>query len=990
LSPASTREDHDERRQLTLVFSDLAGSTGLSRALDPEDMRDLLKAYQSTCAEIAERWGGYVAQYLGDGILIYFGYPTAHENDAQRAVSAAFEMTQKVPLIRTPQSSRPLEVRVGVDTGRTVLTAVGTGHRREKLAVGKAPNVAARIQAMAPLNAVVVSDSTMRLINGFFECEKLKEIGGEYGMGTLHRVIRPTGALRAIDAAARIGLTQFVGRSFELAALQGLWARVVEGTSGSVLIEGSPGIGKSRLVKELKEHVAQSGARVVEWNCTWDGRGTALRPVAEALARAVDSKDGDTADESLQKLERGFPELSSPNQEAVWLLGSLLSGKLDRRLGDTTAQSVRKKTLETIVRLLQKISAEQQLLLVVEDLHWADPSTLELIGMVLEGLRKEPFLLVLTARPEFRFPLPAVGGLRLAPLPAADVERMIRDVARDAELPADILETIVSRSDGLPLFVEELTRVVVESGALSPLEIPLKLEESITARLDRASMPVAQRGSVIGMSFGFEMIRSLVDTTEAELLTNLQELVKADLLTVTGEGPNAQWKFKHAMIQHAAYSSLSLKVRPQLHRRIADALAARFPKVVETEPEVLANHLEQAGDVDAATQHFKRAGYLALSRAATREAINHFRHALELVPKLPDQARAETELALQRGLAPAEMAIKGWASPEAEAACERARDLCNELGDRNRLQQALWGIWAARFLRGNLDSTLEAAQKVLEFGEMSALPKDKVFGHHAMGFTCYFRGELLEAQHHAERGILLYDLDQEREIVSEQQLSSTVAMRAFSAASLWLLGRRADAEREILAAEELTRQLKNPPNTAFFLSFAAYLPFYDGDHKKVLSVTEEMLRLSEHEGYLLWIGVAKVYRGWARAGLGAVAAGLDEVRNGVELFRKTGSELTTVQMSLALAQTLRRAGKADEALTVLDAAQTYAKSHAEHLLESELYRVRAEILLEKPSVDEASVDTALTRALEIAKAQGARPLERRAEETRALLGNLER
>jgi class 3 adenylate cyclase/predicted ATPase len=986
----ATPEDQDERRQLTLVFSDLAGSTGLSRALDPEDMRDLLKAYQSTCAEIAERWGGYVAQYLGDGILIYFGYPVAHENDAQRAVSAAFEMTQKVPLLRTPQSLRPLEVRVGVDTGRTVLTAVGTGQRREKLAVGTAPNVAARIQAIAPLNTVVISDSTMQLIHGFFECEKFKEVGGADPMGTLHRVVRPTGASRAIDAATAIGLTPLVGRSFELAALHGLWARTVEGTSGSVLIEGSPGIGKSRLVKALKEHVAKGGARVVEWNCTEDGRGTALRPVVDALARMVESSDADDADERLRKLERGFPELSSPNQEAVWLLASLLSGKLDPRLRDTTAQTVRKKTLDTVVHLLQKMSSVKPLVLVVEDLHWADPSTLELVGLVLDGLRKARFLLVLTARPEFRSPFFSVGGLRLAPLAAPDVERMIRDVARDAALPADVFETIATRSEGLPLYVEELTRAVLESGVLSPLEIPRKLEESITARLDRSSMPVAQRGSVIGMSFSYEMIRRIADTTEADLLRDLQELVKADLLTVTGEAPNSQWTFKHAMVKDAAYSSLSLKVRPQLHRRIANELKDHFPKVVETEPEVLANHLEQAGDVEEAAKHFKHAGYLALSRAANLEAIDHFRHALGLVPKLAEQVRAETELTLQRGLAPAEMAIKGWASPEAEAACERARDLCNELGDRDRLQQALWGIWAARFLRGNLDSTLEAAQQVLEFGDTSVRSKDKVFGHHAMGFTRYFRGELLEAEHHAERGIALFDLDQEREIVAEQQLSSTVAMRAFSAASLWLLGRRSDAEREILTAEELTRQLKNPPNTAFYLSFAAYLPFYDGNHEKVLSVTEEMLKLSEEGGFRLWIAVAKVYRGWARAGLGAVAAGLDEVRSGVDLFRGTGSELTTVQMSFALAQTFQRAGRRDEALGVLDEAQAYATSHAEHLLESELYRLRAEIMLEAPAVDLPAAEASLKRAVEIAKAQGARPLERRADETRALLVKHER
>jgi predicted ATPase len=533
---------------------------------------------------------------------------------------------------------------------------------------------------------------------------------------------------------------------------------------------------------------------------------------------------------------------------------------------------------------------------------------------------------------------------------------------------------------------------------LRPLEarhVPSTIQGSLSARLDRLadSKRVAVVASALGHSFSYEMIRAVADASESELQAHLSRLVEADLLQVVGKPPDAHWTFRHALIREAASASTLTRDRRALHARIARVLLERFPDVARNEPEVVAQHFEQGALPGPAVDHYRLAGERALARAANREAIEHLRRAIELLSSLPEQQRLRLELGLQLLLFPALAAIKGWASVDVEVACRRARELCETLGDQDNLLAAVWGIWTNHFLRGNLNPAVVVAGQVLEMAVSSKAPMLLVLGHHAMGFTRYFRGELLEATRHAEEGILLFDLEQERLIVRSFQFSSTVALRVFRAAALWLLGDARESQREFAEAEAFTRSLDHAPSTAFFLSFANYLGLYANNPTRVLATATEMLRLAEGEGFKLWIGVAMVYRGWARAGLGELEAGLEETRQGLELFRKTDSTLTMVHMLVALAQTLQRAGRNEEALQALREGRTHAESHAEHLLEPELYRLEAEHLLEPELYrleaelllasggDEKAAELALKRAIELARTQRAATLEHRAADS---------
>ncbi|HEX6271992.1 MAG TPA: AAA family ATPase, partial [Polyangiaceae bacterium] len=585
-----------ELRRLTIMCPDLIGSTRLAQTLEPEVWHELLAHYQRECVKVIERWGGNVAQHTGDGIFVYFGYPTTFEDDARRAVGAALEITRVVPLLQTPAGIPPLGVRVGVDSGPTVVGTIGSGRRRENLAVGSVPNLASHIEKRAHRNGVVVSDSTRRLVQGYYEFEPLEgDLGDVEGSIRLFRVLRATGAARFIDAAVAVGLTQFIGRDAELIELQGSWGRAIEGAGTTVLVRGEAGIGKSRLIQEFKRFVSRAPCEVFEWHCSEDAQGTPLRPVAEAIARRFEITEDDPVDARLAKLERGLAELGVTGDEPVWLFASLLSipSASARRPQDTSPQSIRKKTLESLLSVVRALSAERALLLVVEDLHWADPSTLELIGLAMEKNRDARIMTVLTCRPVFRAPWQTEPiQTEVQRLSRVDTERMITQVAHGRTLPPDVVEELTYRSEGLPFVIEELTRAVLESGVLAdhgdhyelskPLDtaIPPNVSASLTTRLHRlgATKRTAQVASVIGRTFGYATIRLVADRSEAELQSDLEQLARADLLYASGDPQDPQWTFKHALIKEAAYASLLGKQRRALHEKIADVLVERFPE----------------------------------------------------------------------------------------------------------------------------------------------------------------------------------------------------------------------------------------------------------------------------------------------------------------------------------------------------------------------------------------------------------------------------
>jgi class 3 adenylate cyclase/predicted ATPase len=991
---APTSRDGPERRLLTVLFADIVGSTRLMKRLGDEAWLEVLNEYHKKCGEVVRRWDGHSAQLLGDGSLAYFGYPEAHDDDARRAIAAALEIVEVVP------RALSIDVRAGIDTGWTIVGGIGSDQRRETLAIGEAVNEASRLQKLALPNCVVISGSTRRLTHGFYDCEPVSAAIPD--SAETYQVVRATGAARSIDVARAAGLTPFIGREREIAELRSAWAKAEAGTVPVILVEGEAGIGKSRLVQVLKEHVVAGGGQVVEWLCSSYAKGTPLRPIVEALARSLQIADDEPAAERLQKLERGVASLLPNPAEVVALLAPALSIPLDATdasLG-TTPQTLRRRLLETLLDLLHASSEQRPLLLAVEDLHWADPSTIELIGLALERVRQARVMILLTSRPEeFRWPwsgVLAANRLVLSRLSPPESERMISEVARRRALPSELVEEVAARSDGIPLFVEELTRAVLESevieehadrydlvGPLEARHVPNTIQGSLSARLDRLadSKRIAVVASALGRSFSYEMIRAVVDSSDADLEKHLRRLVEADLLHVEGKLPDAHWTFRHALIREAAGASLLTKESRALHARIARVLLERFPEAASSAPEVVAEHFKRGALPAPAVDHYRLAGERALAKAANREAIEHLRAAIGLLPLLPEPERPRSELDLQLLLFPALAAIKGWGSSDVDTACHRARELCESLGDRENLLPALWGVWTVHFLRGNLNPAVVVAGQVLDMALSSKDPLLLVLGHHAMGFTRFFRGELSEATRHAEAGIALFDLAQERFIVERFQFSSTLALRVFRAASLWLLGHPKEAERELAEAEAFTRSLGHAPSTAFFLSFANYFGLYSSDYPRVLRAATEMLRLSEEQGFKLWTAVAKVYRGWARAGLDEPEGGLEEMRLGLELFRKTDSALTLVHILVGLAQTLQRAGLPDEALQALREGRAYAETHAEHLLEPELHRLEAEILIAARRGEEKAAEIALRRAIELARSQRAAALEQRAADT---------
>ncbi|MBI3247899.1 MAG: AAA family ATPase [Deltaproteobacteria bacterium] len=640
-----------ERRQLTVLFCDLVGSTALSAQLDPEDLREVVRHYQRTCAEVIQRYEGYVAQYLGDGLLVYFGYPVAHEDDAQRAARAGLEIIEALQSRTRQQAanqplphgrgSDSLHVRIGMHTGPVVIGEMGGGGRTEQLALGEIPNIAARLQGLAEPDTVVVSAATYRLVQGLFECQDLgpQTLKGIFAPLTVYRITGASAAQSRFEVAVRSGLTPLIGRESELGVLRQRWEQAKTGAGQVVLLSGEPGIGKSRLVQVLKEQVRAEGATRIEFRCSPYHQNSALYPIIDHLQRLLQFAHEDAPAEKLKKLEDALESrggVTPPLQsERVSLLAALLF--LPHPAGyppiTVSPQKQKEQTQAALVAWLLEEAERAVVYCAWEDLHWADPSTLEILTLFLGQVPTTRVLTLLTFRPEFMppwSPRSYLSQLTLSRLGPPHVEAMVTQVMGASTLPAAVVQQIVAKTDGVPLFVEELTKTVVESvGAIHelPLQlgIPVTLQDALMARLDRLgpTREIAQLGATIGREFSYELLHAVSSLDEAALQHGLQQLVEAELLYQRGLLPQARYLFKHALIQDTAYQSLLKSRRQQLHQQIAQVLAERFPETIETQPELLAHHYTEAGLKEQAIPYWQRAGERATQHSAYMEAINH-------------------------------------------------------------------------------------------------------------------------------------------------------------------------------------------------------------------------------------------------------------------------------------------------------------------------------------------------------------------------------
>jgi class 3 adenylate cyclase len=756
-----------ERRQLTVMFCDLVGSMVLSAALDPEDLREVLHAHHELCAKLIGRFDGHIAQYLGDGILAYFGYPMAHEDDGARAVRAALRIVQEMAMLNIrlrKERDVSLAVRLGIHTGLVVIGEIGEAGKHENLALGDTPNIAARAQAIAEPDTVVITAATHRLVRGLFDCQDLGShaLKGVAAPLRLYRVLGDRDAAGGLEAAETVNVWPQVGREKELALLLERWEQVKDGAGQVVLLNGEAGIGKSRLAQAVREKVLSDGCPKIEYRCSAYYQNSALYPIISHLQRLFRCDESDSPETKLAKIEDGLRPYRLSLPEAIPLLASLLGVPLSDRYPslNLTPQRQKQKTVEVLSAWILEEAERHPVLFVVEDLHWADPSTVDFLGILAEQAPTARIFVVLTSRPDFTPSWPVRSHLThifLSRLSDRHVEVIVNHVTGGKALPAEVLRQVMAKTDGVPLFVEELTKMVLESGLLVEgdsgyrlsgplplLAIPATLHDSLMARLDRLSSvrEVAQLAAVLGREFSYQLLEAVVLLDGAALDRALALLVEAEFLLQRGVPPHSRYTFKHALIQDVAYQSSLKSKRQLLHRRIAQVLDERLPETAQEQPEFLAHHYTEGGLPAPAIVYWVQAGQRAVERSANAEAICHLGHALDLLSTQPETPeRARQELAVQMLLAQALMASRGMAAPEVEQAYARARELCEVVGHSDQLPLALGGLGTFYLVRGNVHTALEIGEQCLDVAQRLGDPGLLLKAHAGQGTALVFLGE---------------------------------------------------------------------------------------------------------------------------------------------------------------------------------------------------------------------------------------------------------
>ena len=990
LDDAASTRPSAERRQLTVLMCDLVGSTELSQSLDPEDLRNLLADYQRVCFEVAEHHEGHIAQYLGDGVLIYFGFPHAHEDDARRAVRCGLDILSRM---RDLDSGAPLEARIGAHTGRVVIGDVG----HEYLAHGDTPNIAARVQSAAETGTLVVSDAVWRIVQGYFRGESMgaHQLKGLAKPMPLWRVMEPSGAESRLEASGI--LTDYVGRERERLALRSHWEAVKSGEARFVTVRGDAGIGKSRLVHEFRQHLADSGVDQLDVRFTPYSQNSPFLPVSELIERRLGLDRSLSPEVLLDRIDERLLDLDITDPDAAPLYAGLLTIPTGDRYPplDISPARRRLRTLEILVAVVKALASRRPTILVAEDLHWADASTLELLQLIVSSAPRLPLLALFTTRPDFEVPwagFRATAVIEVSRLDDADVESVARAVANGKTIPSEVMRLIAERCDGVPLFVEEVARAVIESGVLEEHElsweltgplpaglIPATVDASLMARIDHLddARGTAQLAATIGREFSWALLRAVSDRSEEALSDDLQRLLAADLAWQTSGGTRETYEFKHALVQEAAYESLLRADRQLFHARIATVLQADLAPEVELHPEVVARHLSGAGRYEEAADYWSAAGQNALARMAIPEAHGHFTRALDGLSRLPETPETlSRELDLQIAVAPTLMTVNGWASPTVAEACERARELSARLERPDLLYPAVWGLWTNLFVGGQLDRALVTADEALAMAVASGMPMLEVTGRHAVAYTRYYRGEWDDAIPHAEAGIALYSPEQERVLTSTFQLSSTVNLVAALASSYWMMGHQDRALQELERMIELARDVNHPSALSNALGVACYMLTFHHDYPLMFEYADEVKSFAREEGWELWYAVGVMSSGWSRLHMGDRADGLRELFEGVTLFRATRSDLMGPTVGVIHGEGLRAADRREEALDMLAAAaETAQRGHVGVLL-PDVYRLMGEIHLDLGQLDDA--EGAFQRALDTAAAQRALSLELRA------------
>jgi class 3 adenylate cyclase/predicted ATPase len=1005
--------DKAERRHLTLMICDLVGSTALSARLDPEDMRAVIDAYHAACARITRTYDGFLAEFRGDGILAYFGYPFAHEDDAERSVRAGLDIIAAVAQLET-RAGEPLAVRIGIASGLVVVGDLSReGALRERAVVGETPNLAARLQEIAEPDTAVIAEGTRRLLGNLFEVEDLglRGLKGFPGPVRAWAVLRESFVASRFEALHTPGLTALVGREEESELLLRRWSKAKTGEGQVVLLSGEAGIGKSRLTVALLECLAEEAHTRLRYFCSSRRASSALYPIIGQMERAAGLAHNDTPQARLDKLDALLAKTSTSIQDAA-LFAEMLSLPNDGRYPalELSPQQRRQRTLDALNLQMEALSRSSPVLMIFDDVHWIDPTSLEALGRAVERIRTLRVLLIVTYRPEFEpswIGRPHVTVCTIGPLAQRDVDAMIDQVVGNKSLPVSIRREIIERTDGIPLFVEEMTKAVLETesedearrtAALIPSSaqaVPATLHASLMARLDRLgpARELAQIGAAIGRGFSHALLAAVACKPEAELRSELDRLIQAGLLYRQGVLPHATYLFKHALVQDAAYGTLLREPRRALHARIANTLESQFAEITENQPELLAGHCTQAGQIEKAARLWGKAGQRSAQRSALVEAIQQITLALDQIATLPaTPALRREEIKLQVALISPLLPVKGYAAQETKAAVERARLLIEQaeaLGeppeDPLLLFSVLYGFWVANYVAFNGDVMRELAAEFLTLAGKQRATAPLMIGHRLMGLSLLVTGDIAESRAQLDRARKLYDPAEHRPLATRFGQDVGVAILSLRSWALCVLGFRHAALADVERALKEAREIDQAPTLMYALLVASITHVICGNYAEANAIIDELIALTDQTGSLFWGAWGMMQRGCVLALTGKASDAVQTITSGITAWRSTGSTAMIPSYLSYLAEAHAELGQFDNAARCIGEAMTALETTKERWHEAEVNRIAGEIALLPPESDMAKAEAHFERALAVARKQQAKSWELRAATSMARL-----
>lgn len=979
-----------EFRQITVMFCDLVGSTQLSETLDPEDLQKVIDAYRAECNRAINRYGGQVARYFGDGVMAFFGWPRAHEDDAVRAVHAALEIVTNVSIIPGPAT---LACRVGICSGPVIVGEIANSSSSWSMdAVGETPNIAARLQSLAGPQTVVISESTRRLVSVAFDLQDLghQALRGISEPVQVHRVHAAKSATSRFEAAHAESLTPLAGRSSELSLLLDRWSKVKEGDGQAILLSGIPGVGKSRLVHELKSYIQKEPHLLLLHQSSPYHSQSAFFPIIEQIEQAANLGARESDANKIAKLQAYLSAAPGGSREQLLLIANLLSISVenDGNLARLTPQQIKNRTIDSLVDMLLQFSLRHPTVCIFEDAHWLDPSTLELLELAVTRIDRSRVLLVVSCRPEFRpawIGHPNITTHSLTRLSHSEVKNMIRDLVRDENIPSQVVDQIVQKADGVPLFIEELTTSILGApmrarGAAQPasIRVPETLSDALMERLDRVapSRRLAQVAAVIGREFPYDLLWATAQIDENEMQSALALLEEADIIYRVGSAPVVRFAFKHALLRDAIYDSLLKSKRQQTHAEIAAILERDYTDLIENQPEVLAHHHQEAGNHQLAIRCWLESGQRALAHSANVEAIASFRRALRLLnalPETPDRNKQEIEIQLALGIPL--IAVHGYASADSREAFSRACNLCLKLGNISEYFQALFGLWGHAWMSGKNDDALHMADEFMARARALSETVPLMVAHRIMGSTLLTVGDFRSSAGHFENTIRLSSQGKQP-LYNLYMVEPQAASLLLLSWDLWFLGYPERSLARVTEALALAHKLGHPYTIAFAHYMTSVVHLFRGDAVRAFDAAQSSLEVSQEQRFSLYAILSRISQGRAMADLGRVEEARSEITLGIDEARRQGVGFMLPMMESWLADMHARVDENERALSIVEMALTNVGSGRSW--EAELHRQRGLLLgaLKSSNVDE--VESHLTKAIETARSQNAKSLELRA------------